>query len=343
MSDIYLTKIERKTIFTRSLIFVLITFLICDLTVTGPFYFNFIPWIYIIGIICEIRKIDKVLMGIITTFTVFVSTIIVNGTLNMTALINTIVALVLLVFGIITGRIIREFILEHRLVKYIKPSKKVLYIISAILLLVVSYGIVAIKDGNVFEYISSRKKLDSYIEKTYGVSNYTIKEVKYNKKTVTKYIYKVNLDGVDIELVPIDAIRFKDLNMDERLSDANYDLEIEFNDKLATIHMEQYEFIQDIITRIEVEYSGNSLLPDKKIIYISLNGVDYSKENEKKIYIELASFINKILSLEDVEKIVLELNDNSMEISKDKFESVTDTYLEGGFVIEELDGSWGLE
>ena len=40
MSEIYLTKIERKTIFTRALIFVLVMCIISDLTVTGPFWFN---------------------------------------------------------------------------------------------------------------------------------------------------------------------------------------------------------------------------------------------------------------------------------------------------------------
>ena len=341
MSDIYLTKIERKTIFTRSLIFVLLTFVISDLTVTGPFYFNFIPWIFLIGVIGEVKKIDKVLMGIITSFTVFVSSAIYSGSLNMNALINTGIALVLLVFGIITGRIIIEFILEHRLVKYIKPSKKIAYIMAGILLFVVSFGIVAIKDGNVFEYISSRKKLDNYILKTYDVKDYSIKEVKYNKKATTKYIYKVEVNGVELELVPIDTTRFKDIHREERLNIANYSLQIEFNSKLASIDMDKYEFIQDVKTRIEVEYSGNYINPDRKVIYISLNGVDYSKENEKKIYTELASYINRVVALEDVEKAVLELNDNSMEISKDKFNDVTYNYLQGGFVIEELDGSWG--
>mgnify|MGYP003294891960 CR=1 FL=1 len=36
MSEVYLTKIERKTIFTKSLIFVLIMFIISDLTHTTP-------------------------------------------------------------------------------------------------------------------------------------------------------------------------------------------------------------------------------------------------------------------------------------------------------------------
>lgn len=342
MSDIYLTKIERKTIFTRSLIFVLLTFIISDLTVTGPFYFNFIPWIYFIGIACEIKKIDKILMGVITSFTVLVSTIIVNAAINMNTLINTVASIVLLAFGIITGRVIREFILEHRLVKYIKPSKKVAYIMIIVLLLVVSFGIVSVKDGNVFEYISSRKKLDNYIQKTYSIREYKVKEVRYNKNTITKYVYKVDINGVDVEFVPIDSTRFKDINMDERLNILNYELQIDFNEKLESLNMDDYKFIQDIKTRIELEYSKQSILPDRKIIYISLNGVDYTKENENKIYNELTDYIKKVNEIEDVDRIILELNDNSMEISKDKISDVTSEFLQGGFFIEELDGSWGL-
>ena len=56
MSEIYLTKIERKTIFTKALIFVLVTCVISNLTVTGPFYFNFIPWMYIIGVLGSVKK-----------------------------------------------------------------------------------------------------------------------------------------------------------------------------------------------------------------------------------------------------------------------------------------------
>ena len=341
MSEVYLTKIERKTIFTRALIFVLFMFVICDLTVTGPFYFNFIPWIYLIGMFGEIRKIDKALMTVISSFTVFISSIIVYGNVNLMCGINTGVCIILLLFGIIAGSVIREFILEHRLVKYIKPSKKVAYILILILLTVVSYGIVAVKDGNIFEYISSRNSLKGYLETTYGIKEFKIKEVRYNRNIISKYVYKVEIEGQVVEFVPVTKNRFKDSSMEERLQNLNIELQEEFNDVITKINMDNYKYIEDIMTKIEFEYSKPSILPDRKVIYISLNGVDYDKKHEQEIYSELADYINKITNMESVDKIVLELNDNSMEISKDKLDNVTGEFLQGGFVIEELDGSWG--
>ena len=149
MSQIYLTKIERKTIFTKSLIFVLIMFIISDLTVTGPFYFNFIPWMYILGIAGSVKKIDSVLMSVIGTFTVFVASLITQGSFAWSCMLTTAITLLMLVLGIITGKIIYEFILEHRLVKYIKPSKKTIYIISIVAMVIVAFVTVGTYKGNV--------------------------------------------------------------------------------------------------------------------------------------------------------------------------------------------------
>ena len=141
MSEIYLTKIERKTIFTKSLIFVLIMFVISDLTVTGPFWFNFIPWLYILGTIGSLKKIDSVLMCIIGAFTVFIASLIMGGGLTLDAILSTVIALINLVFGIFTGKLLYEFVLEHRLVKYIKRSRKTIYIISSILMFALSFTV----------------------------------------------------------------------------------------------------------------------------------------------------------------------------------------------------------
>ena len=334
MSDIYLTKIERKTIFTKSLIFVLIMFVISDLTVTGPFYFNFIPWFFVIGIVGKVKRIDKFLMGLIGTFTVLIATIITEKAVNLMCLINVIASVVLLTFGIITGRIITEFVLEHRLVKYIKPRKKVLYILVICLVTVVSFGIVCVKDGSLFGYINAKNNLNKYLNSTYQIDSYIIKDIKYERKLKGKYIFTLEVDGQVVKFVESELNKYTDLNREERLNKINTKLRQEFNDKLKNIDYTKYPLLKNIDTRCEMEYTKVEINPNGKNIYISLNN-EIDKIDE--IYEELQGYIEEIVKMESCDKIILTVNGKTLEIYKEKFEGVTLEYLQGGFSIEELD------
>ena len=335
MSDIYLTKIERKTIFTKSLIFVLLLFIIADLTVIGPFYFNFIPWIFLIGIIGEVRAIDKILMGIISTFTVFVSTVIKDGGLTINTLLNVSATVALLGFGIIVGRLIIQFVLSHRLVKFVSKTKKVIYTLLIVVITILSFGIVSVKDTSVFEYITSRSSLNKYIKETYKITEYEVQEVIFNQSLKYKYAYNVKIDGQVVTFVQTIGNRFNDANMNERLIALNEKENKLLNEKIKSIDITKYTMLDGISVKIQMEYSKFQIKPDIKVMYISLNGITKVKDD---VYNELADYIKEVTSLYDVNKVVVTLNNNSVEITKDKISKVNLSYLKGAFKVEELDG-----
>lgn len=338
MSQIYLTKIERKTIFTKSLIFVLIMFIISDLTITGPFYFNFIPWLFLLGVLGSIKKIDNALMGIISTFTVFISSIITEQGFNTAVLVETICAIVFIAFGIITGKLIYEFILEHRLVKYIKPSVKTLYITLIIIMTVISFAIVVIKDGNIFTYLNSRANVEEYITNTYNIEGFKIKDATYNTRIPGKYAFKVRMKGHDIYFMPLTKTTFKDVYLEERLANENRLLQEKTNSKVQNIINTSYPELEDINITYLREYSKVGVNPDITAIY-----VDYARDNslvdeQKDLYLEIYNLIKEITSeVQRVDKIIININGISLDLTNDEMNELTPENFKGGFEIEELD------
>ena len=284
MSQIYLTKIERKTIFTKSLIFVLIMFIISDLTITGPFYFNFIPWLFLLGVLGSIKRIDNLLMSIISTFTVFISSIITNHGFNLNVVTETICAIVFIAFGIITGKLIYEFILEHRLVKYIKPSVKTLYITLIILMTVISFAMVVIKNGNLFTYLNAKSNVTKYITETYHIEGFKIADATYNIKLPGKYAFKVRMKGHDIYFMPLTKTVFKDVYLEERLANENRLLKEKTTSKIQGIIDTSYPELEDINITYLREYSKVGVNPDITTIYVDYVSHKPLVDEQKDLY-----------------------------------------------------------
>ena len=328
MADIYLTKIERKTIFTRSLIYVLVLFLIADLTVTGPFYFNFIPWLFLFSCFISLREVDNTLTGIIGVFTVFIASLITNG-MTLETLLVTSNAVVQIVLGMLTSKGIYQFILEHRLVKYIRPRIKILLIIILLVFFVASCAVLSFIEGDFVTYLKSKNKLEKYIEKTYA-TEYEIKNVIYNRRYIGKYAYIVEIDGVDVQLLPGVSDTFKDINQEKRLAKQNNEFEAKVQSNIQNI-VKDLEYVTAKSVVYRYEYTKVGVNPNELILEIAI-------KTEEEIYNEIAYVINELLKLEyPVDKVVVSLNDTSLYISKDNFELITPEYIEGGFNIEDLD------
>lgn len=333
MSEIYLTKIERKTIFTKSLIFVLIMFIISDLTVTGPFWFNFIPWLYILGTVGSLKKIDSALMVIIGTFTVFIASTISMGGVCLTSIIDTMVALSCLVLGIITGKILYEFVLEYRLVKYIRRSKKTIYILLVILMFFISYLVVGLSRGNIVTYLKSRANLKDYITETYNMQNYDILQTKYNNEVPGKYTYVVKMNGQEIYFVPYTDKIFTDANKDTRLINASRKLYQEVVGKTETI-VKKYSTLTKTTANFKLEFDEYAIVPNVVVMIIDCN---YDEKNkQEKVYEELASCIKELQTVKETDKVVLNINDRTMHINHNKLEGLDKNYIKGGFQVEEL-------
>ncbi len=328
MADIYLTKIERKTIFTRSLIYVLVLFLIADLTVTGPFYFNFIPWLFLFSCFISLREVDKILTGIIGTFTVFIASLITNGMTTETLLVTS-NAVVQIILGMITSKGIYQFILEHRLVKYMRPRIKMLLTIILIVFFIISCVTLSFMEGDFITYLKSKNNLEKYIEKTYG-TEYKLKNAIYNRKYIGKYAYIVEIDGVEVQLLPGISDTFKDINQEKRLTKQNEELASKVKSDIENI-VKDVEYITLKNVAYRYEYTKVGVKPNELILDITIN-------TEEKIYNEIAYSINELLKLEyEVDKVVVTLNDTSLYISKENLELITPEYIEGGFNIEDLD------
>ena len=334
MSEIYLTKIERKTIFTKSLIFVLIVFIISDLTVTGPFWFNFIPWMYLLGTFGSIKKIDGVLMIVIATFTVFVSSIIMQGEMNMACITNSVITLVTLVLGIITGKFICEFILEHRLVKYIRRSRKITYIVLIAIMLLASCIMVGINSGDIVTYFSSRANLIEYIDTTYGTEKYKITDANYVHYLPGKYTHKIEVGRQNVYFTPVTKTVFKDTNKDMRRLQFIYALEKETSSKIIEIR-NKYSLMKDAYITFSLEYGDVSLIPNVTVLKIDYKNVDETTELDK-LYEQTVSVIEELQNVKQIQKVIITLQDKVLQITNENVSNITAEYIKGGFEIEEI-------
>lgn len=334
MSEIYLTKIERKTIFTKALIFVLIVCIISDLTVTGPFWFNFIPWMYLLGTIGSIKKIDSVLMSFIATFNVFVSSLVMYGEMNMACITNAVITLVTLVLGIITGKFIYEFILEHRLVKYIRRSRKITYIVLMVIMFLASCVMVAVNSGDIVTYLNSRANVKEYIDKTYGEVDYKITDASYSTSVVGRYIHEVETEGQKVYFVPVTKTVFKDLNKDTRRFNLIRDLQKETGLKITEIE-NKYSMMQVAHTRYILEYGDVSLIPDVTVLCIDYKNIDGTTELDK-LYEQTVSVIAELQNVKQFQKVIITLQDKVLQITNENISNITAEYIKGGFEIEEI-------
>ena len=328
MGDIYLTKIERKTIFTRSLIYVLVLFLIADLTVTGPFYFNFIPWLYLFSCFISLREVDKTLTGIIGTFTVFMASLITNG-MNVETLLITANAVVQIVLGMLTSKGIFQFILEYRLVKYLRRRVKTMLIAILTAFFVIACATLSFMEGDLYTYLKSKKALDKYIQKTYN-TEYEIKNAVHNRKYIGKYAFVVEIDGEKVQFLPSYVDTFKDINQTERLDEINKKLSLEVKKDIENV-VRDMKYITAENVSLKYEYTKVAVKPDALVLSVIVN-------SDENTYNEISTVLNELLKLKcEVSEVIVVLNNASIYISKDNLGLITPEYIEGGFNVEDLD------
>ena len=332
MSEIYLTKIERKTIFTKALIFVLIMFVISDLTVTGPFWFNFVPWLYILGTLGSLKKVDSTLLCIIGTFTVFVASTIMSAGMWSVVILSTIIALITSLFGVITGKILYQFVLEHRLVKYIRKSLKTVYIASIIAMTVLSFVLVGMHSGNVITYGVSRANLKAYISDTYDVEEFKIVSTRYNRQAAGKYVYVVEIDGEEVYFVPISKEIFKDVNKAQRLETLNLKLEQNTRQEIDKIK-DKYELLKDATVGFSLEYTRHGISPDTLVMTISCSTSD---KDTNTLYEEISKCIKDVVEYKMADTVVITIDNQTLKVAKTNITNINSDYIMRGFQIENI-------
>lgn len=325
MSEIYLTKVERKTIFTQGLIYVLITFVISDLTVVGSPLFSMIPWIFFLGIL-GVNKFSRPIMTIsIITITIFMAGIFRYGAVDGDTLISTIIALAISASGTIVGLCIREFVLEHRLVKQISLKKKMIYIVTICILTVSSVICYSLKYGNIVGFSIAKEKLANYMSNSLNCKTYTVDKYQYICGTFSSYAYRVKALNENIELTVADDVKIMNLtnireNLSNRLNE-EYDLNAGYN-----------------IT-YSYEFENSDILPSGITLIISAGDVDKNNEMEIK---NLTYWVNRSVTVRGinnsrVNKCIININDGVSTILKEDFDKITEEYIKKCIEVEIID------
>lgn len=322
MSDIYLTKVERKTIFTQGLIYVLFTFVISDLTVTGPESFNYIPWLFFMGILGVNKFYHPVMTVIITTVTAFLSSLFKFNGLKLDTLYITLIAGFTTLFGIVVGLCIKEFVLEHRLVKHIKIQKKILYIVTIVVLTVFSFGIYALRFGNIVSYLFSRNKIQNYVKDTFNTSEFNITDYEYIAWSIDDYVYKIDTEGKKLEL-----------NVDKEVKLLNYhEIQQELNKEL-TENINLYVKNSNIQVEAKYEFNGITVVPSGLYLTVrtsALNDDEMSNLVENLEYLVQFKDVNSAL----ITRVILNIDGVVQVIDKDDFNKITVQYLIDGMEME---------
>jgi hypothetical protein len=289
---------------------------------------------YLLGTIGSIKKIDAVLMSVIAAFNVFVSSLVMYGEMNMACVTNATIALVTLALGIITGKFIYEFILEHRLVKYIRRSRKITYIVLMIIMFLVSYVMVGINSGDIITYLKTRANVKEYISKTYGEVEYRITDANYATYVEGRYIHEIESEGQKIYFVPVTKTVFKDLNKDARRFNLIRDLQKETGLKITEME-NKYPMMQVAHTRYILEYGDVSLIPDVTVLCIDYKNIDETTDLDK-LYEQTASVIAELQNVKQFQKVIITLGEKVLQITNENISNITAEYIKGGFEIEEI-------
>lgn len=325
MSDMYLTKTERKTILIQGLIYVLFTFIISDLTVVGPHIFVIFPWLYILGILGVNKFYHPVLTVAISCITTFMANLF-KYNLEVQALSSTLISTAVVAFGIITGLCIKEFVLEHRLVKYLSWKKKILNISCIVILTFLSFGIYAYQYGNVFSFVKSKSAVKSFVEEQ-GL-DYAIQKYQYIPSTFDEYVYKVNVFEEDITL-----------QVKNRVSIANFASWQNFLSNRLNTNFTSFNSSNNCV--LNYEFEKNRLKPT------SITAVITVEELNKKNTSELESMvknIQKTLRYKDefelgIEECILVMGESMQTLNKSEFDLIDVNYLMQHSKIENLEGN----
>ena len=328
MSDIYLTKVERKTIFTQGLIYVLFTFVIADLTVTGPHIFSIIPWLFFLGIMGVNKFYHPIMTVILSTFTSFMASIFKYDGLGIGVLTTTLVTFIMTTSGLIVGVCIREFVLEHRLVKQLSIHKKILNIVVIVILTIGSILVYSAKYGNVIGYVKSRILLNEYMTETFNVEEYNIQHLKFLEGSFANYNYEIECGEYTLKLKLTSDIEL--MNLDEIKT---------VNENTLNKEMQNTVNFNKLSVKFNYEYNEKNIIPQRIVATIITNDTD--DKNEEWIS-EVVKEIKELCGFKDnlgnsVSRLMISLDGGIQVLEQDEFEKISEEYIKDCITVETFD------
>lgn len=339
MSEVYLTKVERKTIFTQGLIYVFLMFVISDFMVVGPAWFKLFPWLYFLGLIAKSKFSKPVLALVIACFTTFISALLKTEGLTLEVMIVTLNSIFMVTAGVITGTYIFDLKLSHRLVKFIPRNKKIYMMLVSIFITLIVIAVNSYINGDAYTYVKTRTSINEYIKETYNENSFKIKSIKYELVNFNpQYTYELKIQDEDVNVRYTFAREFEDMNYESRMLKGKTLFNSNIKNKIINITAaNKYIYFGNI--NFELEFSKSLLKPDRLEVYIQTNTDEDFKE-KNNVYDEIISTIKKIDQLEDVKEYereyIITCNDNVANIKQKKIMNLTIRYLENSFETDEL-------
>lgn len=337
MSEVYLTKVERKTIFTQGLIYVLFMFVISDLMVVGPLWFKLFPWIYVLGLVSKSKFSKPVLALVIASFTTFISAILKTRGLTLEVFIVTLNSIFMVTAGVITGTYIFDLKLNHRLVKFIPKGKKVYMLLVSVFITVIVVAVNSYINGDVYSYFKNKKDIAEFVIKQYNEEKFEIKQVKYELVNfVPQYSYDIEISGVDVHLIYGARGKIEDINMESRIEKSEEELnKLLQNETGDLVNNNKYVLSSNIDYKLN--FSQFFLKPNKLQICIQTK---FEEKEKEKIYGEIISCIKEIDSLKCISiyehEYVITCGEKVTNIKQKNIKDLTMKYLEDSFTIDEL-------
>lgn len=336
MNKISLTKVERKSIICSSLFYVLLIYIITDQMINGMYVIKLFPLLYFLGLF-EKKFFNKMYMTItIVGFTTFVMSIIKLWDFNLNVVIITLTHICILIFGIITGYIFNEFKLNKRKVIELKVYKKIIYIISIILSFIFAILLNILLNGNIVDFINSKKSLDTFVKDKYLNTSYKIENIKFNVfENKRNYTYFVNIsEKIYIFEEKTNGI-FEDINYTNRLEDINKEVNEKFKNDI-----EEYQVKLDLIdsskSNIFLEYEDSLLNPSKASVNILIKKSTLTEDDMNNLKNTLIYIKNKEYLKEYKLEFFIYFNENVVKIKSDKVSSLNLEFLNKSLEVELL-------
>lgn len=328
MSDMYLTKVEKKELFFRSLIFILAIFAVSYFSVVGHFVFTLIPWTFFIGIYGRLRYKDPIVTLLVTVITVIYANI-ANYGFNNASVINIIVAMIGAAVGNIIGKMIFKLKRSHKLELFIKVNVKRTYKITSVICTAIILFIYIYFNGDIVTYTMSRINLHNDIEQEIGENaEYKIVGIKHIAGLSFKYEYEIETYNTRIKALESGG-RVWYINSENMSEEVANNLKSKLLEKLSVIKCDFNYTIQ-----LDADSDFTSILPSG--IYINITVEDIEEENYEKLAL-LCNEMYKHIENENIAGIFLNVGEKCAVYSKEDLCLLTNDKILASFEVIELD------
>ena len=163
---------------------------------------------------------------------------------------------------------------------------------------------------------------------------FSIKKAQFVKEVPGKYTFDVELEGQKVHFTPVTRDVFKDTNRDYRLLNMMRDLGNETVDEIDLV-LNRYPLLNNSKANFSLEYNSVSVLPDTMVLKFKYDG-NLDDDNVDSTYEQIANCVKELQNVRKAQKIIIQIGENTLQLSYENIEDLTSEYIKGGFEIEQI-------